>query len=69
MLHRPEIREKLDAEINPVLERTKEDFMKLLTTDEVDQLDYLKMCYSEVLRFDTPISISSTACFSKEVKI
>ena len=55
LLHRSEIREKLYAEVNPVLERTKEDFMNLLTTDEVDQLDYLKMCYSEVLRYDTPI--------------
>ena len=36
LLHRPEIKEKLYAEVNPVLERTKEDFMNLLTTEEGD---------------------------------
>ena len=69
LLHRPDIKEKLYAEVNPILERTQEDFMKLLTTDVIEELDYLKMCYSEVLRHDSPIPQSSTSCFSKDVVI
>ena len=55
LLTRPDIKEKLYAEVDPILERTKDDFMKLLTTDVIEEFDYLKMCYSEVLRYDTPI--------------
>ena len=69
LLHRPDIKEKLYEELNPVLEKCKEDFMKLLTTQQVDELEYLKMCYFETLRFDTPISQSGTSMFSKDIVI
>ena len=55
LLTRPEIKEKLYAEVDPILERTKDDFMKLLTTDVIEEFDYLKQCYSEVMRYDTPL--------------
>jgi len=69
MLHRPDLRAKLDAELNPVLEKCKDNFMESMTTELVEELDYLKMCYSEVLRYDTPIPTSSTSCFSKDVNV
>ena len=55
LLHRPDIKEKLYAEVNPILEKTHEDFMSLLNTEVIEELDYLKMCYSEVLRYDSPL--------------
>ena len=69
MLHRPDIKAKLDAELNPFLDKCKDNFMELMTTELVEELDYLKMCYSEVLRYDTPIPTSSTSCFSKDVTV
>ena len=42
LLTRPDIKEKLYAEVDPILERTKDDFMKLLTTDVIEEFDYLK---------------------------
>ena len=52
-----------------MLERCQDNFMELMTTEEVDELEYLKMVYSEVLRYDTPIPISSTSTFSRDVNI
>ena len=69
LLHRPDIKEKIFQELNPVLEKCKEDFMTLLTTQEVDELEYLKMCYYETMRFDSPIAQSGTSTFSKDVVI
>ena len=69
MLHRPDLKEKLHAEIDPMLAKCEANFMEFMTTEEVDELEYLKMVYSEVLRFDTPIPMSSTSCFSKDVNI
>ena len=69
LLHRPDLREKFVAEVNPMLEQCQDNFMDLMTTEKVDELEYLKMVYSEVLRFDTPIPVSSTSCFSRDVNI
>ena len=43
--------------------------MELMTTEVVDELEYLKMVYSEVLRYDTPIPTSSTSCWSRDVNV
>ena len=43
--------------------------MKLLTTDIIEDFEYLKQIYMEVLRYDTPIPTSSTSCFSRDVNI
>ena len=69
MLHRPDLRAKVDAEVNPILNKCKDDFMGLMTTEVIEDLDYLRMCYQEVLRYDSPIPTSSTSCFSKDVTI
>ena len=69
LLHRPDLKERLDAELNPMLEKCKENFMQLMTTEVIEDLEYLKMFYNEVLRYDTPIPTSSTTCFSKDVNI
>ena len=69
MLHRPDLKEKFFAEINPMLEKCKDNFMDLMTQEMTDELEYLKLLYNEVLRFDTPVPTSSTSCFSKDVNI
>ena len=40
-----------------------------MTSEVVEELDYLKMCYSEVLRYDSPIPTSTTSCFSKDINV
>ena len=69
MLHRPEVKAKFDAEINPFLDKCKDNFMELMTSELLEELEYTRMCYSEVLRFDTPIPQSSTSCFNRDVTI
>jgi len=69
MLHRPEVRAKVDAELSPFLDKCKENFMELMTTEAIEDLDYLRQCFYEVLRYDTPIPAGSTSCFSRDVTI
>ena len=69
MLHRPEVKAKVDAELTQFLEKCEEDFMDLMTTESVEELEYLRQCFYEVLRFDTPIPSGSTSTFSRDVTI
>ena len=69
LIERPEIMDKIRAEMKPVFDRCQDDLMGLLTTDEVDELEYLKMCYTETLRSDAPAGQSSTSCFNQDVTI
>lgn len=69
MLHNPDLKEKFDAEVNPFLDKCKDDFMELMNSELIEELEYLRMCYYEVLRCDTPIPQSSTSCFNRDVTI
>ena len=69
LIEKPEILEKIRTEMKPGFDRCKDDLMKLFTTNEVDELEYLKMCYTEILRSDAPAGQSSTSCFSQDVTV
>jgi cytochrome P450 len=69
MLHRPDLKEKVGLELDPFLEKCKDNFMDLMTTDAIEDLEYLRNAYYEVLRYDTPIPSGSTATFSRDINI
>ena len=45
MLHEPECFAKLKKEIDPFMDKIKDDIMGKMTLAEVDELDYVKMSY------------------------
>ena len=65
----PEIRKKFMSEITPVLERTKDDFIQNLTSEDVDSFEYVRRCWYETMRIQPPTSITTPNAFIKTVKI
>jgi len=54
----PEFKEKLLKEILPPIEAVKDDIVKKLDYDTVQEFDYLQCCYNESLRIEAPAPIS-----------
>ena len=48
--HRPDIKAKFEAEYQPLIDQVKDDIMGLMTPEMVENLDYTKNVYTEVLR-------------------
>ena len=69
MLHEPEVYRKMRDEIDPMLERVKDDIMGKMTLQEVDELVYMKMCYQESMRRDSPASVSMSSTVTKPCSI
>jgi cytochrome P450 len=65
MKHRPDIKAKFEAEYQPLMEQVKDDIMKKMTPDLIENLEYTKMTYQEILRRYSPIPTSSTNTVSK----
>lgn len=63
--HRPDIKAKFEAEYQPMMELVKDDIMGKMTAEMVEDLDYTKLVYQEILRRYTPIPTSSTSTVSK----
>lgn len=63
MARNPKIKEKLLAEILPVMEKAKENILEKLDYDSVMDLEYLPKCFYETLRINPPIPMSSISNF------
>ena len=48
------------GEIKPFMDGIQDDIMEKMTLEEVDELEYVKMCYQETMRRDAPAALSST---------
>ena len=55
-----ELRTKLHAELDPLVEKVKGDWVNDFTYEMTEDLVYTKNAYYETMRYDTPIAISST---------
>ena len=70
LLFEPEIFAKMRGEeVDPLMERVKDDILGKMTLKEVDDCELIKMCYMEAMRRNSPAAISSTACMSKDCNI
>jgi cytochrome P450 len=58
------IKKKLLDEIDPLLKGTQ-DYVEEFNLDEIEKLTYLRNCFMEALRVDSPVRIS-TALYFKE---
>jgi cytochrome P450 len=57
----PEFKEKLHKDMDPLVEKVQHDWVKAYEFEMTEELEYLKWAYYEVMRYDTPIAISSTS--------
>ena len=69
MLHEPGEYERLRAEIDPLMARVSDDIMSKLTKEEADELEYVKLSFTETMRRDTPAPQSHISCMTKDIKI
>lgn len=69
MIYNPDKQAKLMAEIDPFMEKIKDDIQNKMIHEDVDENAYVKMCYQESMRRYAPAAISSTSCMSKDIKI
>ena len=65
----PDAKAKYLAEVTPVIERTRGNFVEELTIDDVDQFNYVRYCWYEAMRLDPPVPGSLSNCFNKPVTI
>jgi len=68
-INNEELRENFFKEVNPLIEKVKNDFVKDFTFEMTDDLEYVKCAYYETMRLDTPFSISSTSTVTKPCTI
>ena len=64
-IHNEELRKNFHAEVDPLIEQVKNDFVNDFTFEMTDDLEYVKCAYYETMRLDTPFSISSTNTVTK----
>lgn len=67
--NREEFRKKLHEELDPFVEKIKHDWVNAYEFEMTEELDYTKQAYYEVMRLDTPFSISSTNTVTQPCKI
>lgn len=63
LLQNPELKDKLFSEIDSKLMGIK-DFIRDLTINQTEDMDWLKMCFYESLRIEPPLSISTPLCLN-----
>ena len=69
LLEDKELCDKFHAEIDPILDPIKDQIQEKLTTEIVEDFEYLKLVYFEVLRYNTPFPMGSAAVFTKDITI
>lgn len=69
MLHEPEQLKRMHSTIDPYMAEVSDNIMEKMTMESVEQMEYVKMAYMEVMRRDAPAGMSSTACMTKDMKI
>lgn len=65
----PDVARKLHAEIDKVLEPIKDDPFEKLNLETSEQFEYLRNCFNESLRIETPVSMTFFQSFSQDVEI
>lgn len=55
----------MHKEIDPLIEKVKNDWVKDYEFEMTEDLEYTKMAYYETMRLDTPFAISSTSTVTK----
>ena len=51
------------------MEKVKDDIMTKMTREGVDELEYVKMVYSETMRRDAPAGMSKFQSVTKDMRI
>lgn len=69
MTKHPEFKAKLLNEIVPVVESCKKNILEGLTYERLMELDYIKLCFLEVMRIEPPIGISLPWSFTEDTWI
>lgn len=69
LLFNTKVHEKFLKEVDPLMDRVKDDILNKMSHEDVEELDYVKMCYQESMRIAAPAEGSSTSCFNKPVTI
>lgn len=54
----PDVAKKLHAEIDKVLDPIKDDPYEKLDLETSEQFEYLRNCFNESLRIETPVSMT-----------
>ena len=65
LMFNPEEYKKIRSEIDPFMDKIKDDIMGKMTVETLDDLEYVKMCYQESMRKDSPAVVSSTAMLTQ----
>jgi cytochrome P450 len=60
------LRKDFHAEVDPIIEQCKDDFVNKFTFEMTEDLVYVKNAYNEVMRIDTPFSVGSPATVMKD---
>ena len=69
LIFNPECYKKLREEIDPFMDRVKDDIMGKMKLEDLEELEYTKLCYQESMRICSPAPSSSTSCVNKDVTI
>ena len=67
--NRPDFRERLHKELDPFVDKIKHDFVNAYHYEMTEDLEYTKYAYYEVMRLDTPFSVSSTSSVTEPCTI
>ena len=51
------------------MDRVKDDILGKMSYEDVENLDYVRMCYQESMRFEAPLAGTATSKFSRDVSI
>ena len=65
MAHEPAAYKRLREEVDPFMQRVQDNIMEKMTLEGVEDLEYVKMCYQEVLRRDAPAAVSTMNSVTK----
>jgi cytochrome P450 len=65
----PEVKQKLQAEIDPLMAKHIDNLADYSMDDADDGLIYTKMAYLESLRIEPPASVTSIQTFSRDVTL
>jgi len=69
LLFNPDCYKRLREEIDPLMSRVQDDIMAKMNLEDVEELEFTKMCYMESMRIEAPAQTSSTSCVNKDVNI
>ena len=69
MIYNPDKHAKMMKEIDPYMETIQDDIQNKMIVEDVDENNYVKMCFQESMRRYAPSALSSTSCMSKDITI